>query len=146
MMQKTLFFVGFSDFQLLVQTSQQVIREHLCRHRGYESWGGYNHFPQQGGPQWNKWNAVISWEKKIYIYIYIYIYYYEKYDFLYGLKWPLNGHFKPFRAIRSIRNGFGVQISSSLIPVMSKIIQFEPILKDFDGKIRRHPCGAIRLL
>ena len=30
--------------------------------------------------------------------------------------------------------GFGVQISSSLIPVMSKVIKFEPILKDFAGK------------
>ena len=44
------------------------------------------------------------------------------------------GHLKPFRPILTIRNGFGVQISSSLIPVMSKIIKFEPILKDFDGK------------
>ena len=71
------------------------------------------------GSMYFQWNAVISW---------------KIWWFLTGLKWPLNGHFKPFRAIRSIRNGFGVQISSSLIPVMSKIIKFEPMLKDFDGK------------
>ena len=70
---------------------------------------------------WNKWNAVISW--KIWWSTWC----------ITDLKWPLNGHFKPFRAIRSIRNGFGVQISSSLIPVMSKFIKFEPILIDFDG-------------
>ena len=46
----------------------------------------------------------------------------------------LNDIFDPFPALGSVRNGFGVQISSSLIPVMSKIIKFEPILKDFDGK------------
>ena len=44
-----------------------------------------------------------------------------------GLKEVLNGHFKPFRTIRSIRNGFGVQFSSSLIPVMSKISKLRPV-------------------
>ena len=44
------------------------------------------------------------------------------------------GHLKPFRHILTIRNGSGVQISSSLIPVMSKIIKFERALMDFDRK------------
>ena len=36
--------------------------------------------------------------------------------FLYDLKWSLNGHFKPFRGIRSIRNEFVASILSSLSP------------------------------
>ena len=56
------------------------------------------------------------------------------YDFWYDFKMVLNWSGSPFWAPGSVRNGFGVQISSSLIPVMSKIIKFEPILKDFDGK------------
>jgi len=51
-----------------------------------------------------------------------------------GSKWPLNGHLKPFRAIRIVRNGFGVQIPSSLIPVTTKIIKIDPFLMNFDGK------------
>ena len=51
-----------------------------------------------------------------------------------GQKSALNDIIDSFRALGSVRNGFGVQISSGLIPVMSKFIKFEPILKDFDGK------------
>ena len=41
------------------------------------------------------------------------------------------GHLSPFRPILTIRNGFGVQFSSILIPVISKIINFEPIVFKF---------------
>ena len=41
---------------------------------------------------------------------------YDFYWFLTDLKWFLNGHFKPFRTIRSIRNEFVASISSSLSP------------------------------
>ena len=42
--------------------------------------------------------------------------FYDFYRCLTGLKWPLNGHFKQFRTIRSIRNEFVASISSSLSP------------------------------
>ena len=36
--------------------------------------------------------------------------------FLIGLNWVLNGHFKPFRAVRSIRSEFAASHSSSWAP------------------------------